>query len=151
MISTILGGLALLAAVTCLTLFFQEKKRNEKRRAAMIKLIQEECGDVASNSYERYQELQKKMQQLAGDITAHRMEMNKTKAKINDLGTMIEALEGATEKRLRDLEAGVIPDYAAARQAAEAVDSFNQGLSNILGFDPMAEARKARESTGGDG
>lgn len=60
MISTILGGLALLAAVTCLTLFFQEKKRNEKRRAAMIKLIQEECGDVASNSYERYQELQKK-------------------------------------------------------------------------------------------
>lgn len=91
------------------------------------------------------------MQQLAGDITAHRMEMNKTKAKINDLGTMIEALEGATEKRLRDLEAGVIPDYAAARQAAEAVDSFNQGLSNILGFDPMAEARKARESTGGDG
>lgn len=112
MISTILGGLALLAAVTCLTLFFQEKKRNEKRRAAMI-------------------QLQKNGQE--------------------DLASQIEVLKEATEKRLRDLEAGVIPDYAAARQAADAVDSFNQGLSNILGFDPMEVARKARESAGGDG
>lgn len=68
-----------------------------------------------------------------------------------DLTCQIEALKQATEKRLAELEAGVIPDYEAARQAAGAVDEFNRGLSNILGFDPMEEAKKARQSTGGDG
>lgn len=121
----ILCGLALLAAVTCLTLFFREKKRNEKRRAATIKLIQEECGDVAEKAYERYRQLQYKLDKIAETVEAF-------------------------QKKIADLESGVIPDYEAARQAAEAVDEFNQGLSNILGFDPMEVARKARQSTGGD-
>lgn len=107
----ILSGLALLAAIHSLGLLEDEKKRNEKRRAAMV-------------------QLQKKGQE--------------------DLVRQIEALKKAVEKRLAELEAGVIPGYEASRQAADAVDEFNQGLSNILGFDPMEEARKARQSTGGD-
>lgn len=108
----ILSGLALLAATVCLFLFFREKKRNEKRRAAMIKLIQEECGDVAKNSFERYKELLEK---------------------------------------IHNLEKGIIPDYEKARQAVDEVNKFNEGLSNMLGFDPLESMKKARNGTGGDG
>lgn len=66
------------------------------------------------------------------------------------LDKQIWAVRDALVERLDKLEAGVMPDYEAARQAAEAVDEFNQGLSNILGFDPMEAARKARQGGGGE-
>lgn len=121
----ILCGLALLAAMMCLALFFQEKKRNEKRRAAMIHLIQEECGTVAQNSYERCQQIQ------------------------DNLEEMVKIIEALQEK-IYDLEKGVIPDYEKARQAVDEVNKFNEGLSNMLGFDPLESMKKARNSTGGD-
>ena len=43
------------------------------------------------------------------------------------------------------LEKGVVPDFEQAKAAANAVNDFNNGISNILGFDPMtalAEAQK---------
>lgn len=107
----ILCGLALLAAATCLFLFFQEKKRNEKRRAAMIRLIQEECGDIPRNAREKFQKL---------------------------------------EERIQNLEKGIIPDYEKARQAVDEVNKFNEGLSNMLGFDPLESMKKARNGAGGD-
>lgn len=108
----ILCGLALLAAIFDLILLRKEKKRNEKRNAAMVQLYQKEH---------------------------------------DTLDKQIWAVRDVLVERLDKLEAGVMPDYEAARQAAEAVDEFNQGLSNILGFDPMEAARKSRQSTGGDG
>lgn len=107
----ILCGLALLAAATCLFLFFQEKKRNEKRRAAMIRLVQEECDGISRTTYERFQELEGKVQ---------------------------------------NLEKGIIPDYEKARQAVDEVNKFNEGLSNMLGFDPLESMKKARNGAGGD-
>lgn len=47
--------------------------------------------------------------------------------------------------RVKSLENGVVPDFEEAKQAARAVDDFNRGLSNILGFDPMESLQRERE------
>lgn len=47
--------------------------------------------------------------------------------------------------RVEALEHGVVPDFEEAKRAADAVNDFNKGLSAIMNFDPMAEARKARK------
>ena len=46
------------------------------------------------------------------------------------------------EKRLEDLEAGLVPEHEKAKAAAAAVNDFNAGIVGILGFDPF-DARKA--------
>jgi hypothetical protein len=38
-----------------------------------------------------------------------------------------------------------VPDFEEAKQAARAVDDFNKGLSNILGFDPMESLQRERQ------
>ena len=53
-------------------------------------------------------------------------------------------------ERVEKLEKGIVPDYEKAMAAADAVNSFNQGITNILGFDPkeaLIEQRN-RERTG---
>lgn len=47
-------------------------------------------------------------------------------------------------ERLGNLEGGVVPDYEGAKAAVKAVNDFTAGLANIMGYDPMAAARKAR-------
>ena len=51
----------------------------------------------------------------------------------------------ALDERVGNLEHGVCPDFEAAREAAKAVNDFNTGLSAIMNFDPIEEAKKARE------
>lgn len=46
---------------------------------------------------------------------------------------------------IEKLKNGIIPDYEQAKAAANAVNDFNKGISNILGFDPMEAVRKDRE------
>ena len=54
--------------------------------------------------------------------------------------------------RLEKLEKGIMPDYEQAKAAAEAVNNFSKGVSNILGFDPVQAYKEAqnREKMGGD-
>lgn len=118
----ILCGLALLAAVTCLVLFSREKKRNEKRRAALVKLIQEECGYVGRTAAAERESL------------------------LEDFTRKIQAMEA----KIQALEKGVIPDYEQACRAVDEVNKFNEGLSNMLGFDPLESMKKARNGTGGE-
>ena len=96
MIALIASGLALLAAGVCLYLLMQEKKRNTKRNAAVIQLI--------------------------------------------------ERVDNETTNRIEKLEKGVVPDYEAAQAAANAVNDFNKGISNILGFDPVAALQAQRKN-----
>lgn len=49
-------------------------------------------------------------------------------------------------ERVSKLEQGVVPDYAAAKAAANAVNDFNKGISNILGFDPVAALQAQRKN-----
>lgn len=52
---------------------------------------------------------------------------------------------GEVIEKIRKLEAGITPDYEQAKAAAEAVNSFNRGISNILGFDPVAALQTERK------
>ena len=47
----------------------------------------------------------------------------------------------ALDDRVGNLEHGICPDF----EAAKAVNDFNTGLSAIMNFDPIEEAKKARE------
>ena len=61
------------------------------------------------------------------------------------MGTHAEKCVKACIERIEKLEKGVVPDFEQAKAAANAVNDFNKGISNILGFDPMtalAEVQK---------
>ena len=56
------------------------------------------------------------------------------------------------DSRIQKLEQGITPDYEQAKAAANAVNDFNRGITNILGFDPVSALKKEqqREQLGGD-
>ena len=56
------------------------------------------------------------------------------------------------DSRIQKLEHGITPDYEQAKVAANAVNDFNRGITNILGFDPVSALKKEqqRERLGGD-
>lgn len=54
-------------------------------------------------------------------------------------------------RRLEDLEKGIVPDFEKAKEAANAVNSFNAGITGILGYDPYAALQAQRsKDLGGD-
>ena len=110
MISLIMSGLALLAAMVCLGLNVQNEKRSKKQRAAMADWINAEMKAVSTASA----------------------------AYVNEQLTPIH-------QKVEQLEKGITPDYEQAKAAAEAVNSFNQGISNILGFDPVTAMQAQRQ------
>ena len=52
--------------------------------------------------------------------------------------------------RVENLEKGIIPDYEKATAAVNAVNDFNQGISNLLNYDPVSAlaAQREKERTG---
>lgn len=48
-------------------------------------------------------------------------------------------------EKVSKLEKGMMPDYEKARDAAQAVNSFHDGITGILGFDPMEALKRQRE------
>ena len=61
-----------------------------------------------------------------------------------------EKFSGEVIEKIKKLEAGITPDYEQAKIAADAVNSFNRGITNILGFDPVAalQTERKKESLG---
>ena len=54
-------------------------------------------------------------------------------------------------ERITALEEGIVPDFEKAKEAANAVNDFNAGISGILGFDPYEALQAQREQHhGGD-
>lgn len=43
------------------------------------------------------------------------------------------------------LKEGCCPDFEKAQDAVRAINNMNEGICNILGFDPMEAMRKIRE------
>lgn len=54
------------------------------------------------------------------------------------------------EKRIVGLESGIVTDFEAAKEAVKSVNDFNNGLSAIMGYDPLEAVRKSREESGGE-
>ena len=117
-VSMILSGLALLAAIMCLVMIYQEKKRSAKRNAALMQYVEKLLvADSEDESHYR-------------SCTAD----------------TLDKITGRVEK----LEQGITPDYEAAKQAANAVNDFSKGITNILGFDPMEALKTDRQKGAGD-
>lgn len=57
---------------------------------------------------------------------------------------VLSEIHQAYDGRIEKLEQGITPDYEQAKAAANAVNDFNRGISNILGFDPMSALQKQR-------
>ena len=61
----------------------------------------------------------------------------------------IEEMKLKTDLRIKALEDGLCPDYEAQKKATSALNDFNQGLANILGFDPFEARKDARKKENG--
>ena len=155
MIPNILSGLALLAAAISLIFSIAEKKRNQKRNAAVMQYISRIEGQIES--------AQKAAQGCLDKLSELEEEGTKLREKCRDAWDRLEHIDedtrnlGQRAQALSDsiyglcekvgaLEKGICPDYEAAKEAAKAVDDFNSGLSAILNFDPLGEARRKREN-----
>lgn len=103
-----MSGLALLASIIFLAMYGLEKKRSQKRNAAMLDFITATVNSAIQSS--------------------------------------------GFDSRIQKLEQGITPDYEQAKAAANAVNDFNRGITNILGFDPVSALKKEqqRERLGGD-
>ena len=126
-IALIVSGLALLAAGVCLYLLMQEKKRSLKQKTAFFAYV-----DKTADSIKQ-------------DIRAED-DQSWLQVGLETDDKIARALIPLAD-RIGKLENGLVPDYQAAMRAAEAVNDFNQGISNILGFDPMETIVRGREST----
>lgn len=133
----ILSSLAFLAAVITLTLFLVEKKREMRRRTAMLDYIANECAGVLEAAEETARE-------YSGASIKEYNESSKVLLDnvIGNLMSEIEQLKSSIEQ----LKSGAVPDYEKAVAAANAVNEFNAGISSILSFDPIAVARSKRTS-----
>ena len=130
----ILSSLALLAAVVNVVLFCVEKKRNNAVRTAMVQYI-----DNMNDGMEEF------VKERLDSVNAEREKENVENAHFRKAtnSTLAEMFE-----EIGKLKAGTVPDYEAAKAAANAVNDFNAGLSAIMNFDPIAVARARRQ--GGD-
>ena len=129
-ISMILSGLALLAATANLVLTIQEKKRNQKQNAAALHYVDETVKETETGMWEelnrRFDETNGKLDELSESVASYDEEIP------------------AMKKNLQDLMQGIVPDFEEAVKAASAVDNLSTYISNMLNFDPLEEARKAR-------
>ena len=126
-ITTIMSGLALLAATVSLFISLREKKRNQKRNADMMNYVNvgnKNLVDAIGTNEEV----------LLGKIKGAFYAIRKYSTEVDKLSTKVDKLEQ-----------GIVPDYQEALAAKNSVDEFNRGLSAIMGYDPMEVARKARE------
>ena len=129
-IAIIFSSLALLAAASCLLLLWQAEKRRTKQKAAYLEYTDNTVRLSAEQLYRRCAELEGYLAETQGVLSV-----------TEETVTMLR-------ERIAALESGTVPDFERAKQAANAVNDFNAGISGILGFDPMEVIRKQRESAG---
>lgn len=148
-LSVIMSGLALLAAMASFTLWIREKKRSQKQRDAMLQLISMEkrAAVIECNKYSdtAMSECASNMVLIAKkhtDIEVKKVH-TKTDCLRKDLDTM-SAEMAEMEKHVNDLLSGVVPDYEEAVKAKDAVNSFSRDIAAILNFDPLQAAKETR-------
>lgn len=126
-ITMIMSGLALLAAIVCLILIIQEKKRNQKRNADLVNYVEYEYKAVKDDICIHEENYSARLEGLARGVRHN-------STNIDNISTKVD-----------NLEKGIVPDYQEALAAKNSVDEFNRGLSAIMGFDPMEAARRSRQ------
>lgn len=140
-IAIIVSGLALLAAGVCLLMLTEEKKRNQERNAAEKELRGQidwcigAIGEETTNRTKAVDHFKKEISDACFRLQNRLLQEMYTEFKL-------------AYERIEKLEKGVVPDYEKAIAAADAVNKFNEGLSNILGYDPVEalEAQRRKEN-----
>lgn len=71
-------------------------------------------------------------------------------AQLQYTDTSVKAVEERLDARVGNLEKGIVPDFEKAKEAANAVNNFNAGITGILGYDPYTalQAQRDKESRG---
>lgn len=87
---------------------------------------------------------EKKRNQKRSAATADYIEAEVTHAFL-ETNEKIESLRVETEKRISDLESGVIPDHEEAKRAVQSLNDFNRGISSIMGFDPYEALKRENQ------
>ena len=65
--------------------------------------------------------------------------------------TIVAQSEKCLKERISALEKGIVPDFEKAKEAANAVNDFNAGVTGILGYDPYSALKAQRDKDrGGD-
>ena len=82
---------------------------------------------------------------VAVTLTAERRNQKRKAACIHYVDKTAEMIL----EKIGALENGVVPDFEKAKEAANAVNNFNAGITGILGFDPYHAIRAQREENSG--
>lgn len=153
MIALMLSGLALLAAGVCLCLLMQEKKRNQERNAAekevrgMIDWCIGAIGDETTHRVDACNKLVERVFNLEDSaIPDSEKAINERIFQLQN--RLLQEIYSEDKKicaRVENLEKGIIPDYEKATAAVNAVNDFNQGISNLLNYDPVPALAAQRE------
>ena len=148
-LSVIMSGLALLAAMASFTLWIREKKRSQKQMDAMLRLISMEKNaavlEANIHSDKAVEKCASSMVQHAKEYTD--IEVKKVHYKTDCLRKDLDSMSADMadmEKHVNDLLSGVVPDYEEAVKAKDAVNSFSRDIAAILNFDPLQAAKETR-------
>ena len=136
----IISGLALLAAVVSIVLYFVEKKRNAERRQALLDYINNYCESISESSEDFVQALAK---DLISRFETEKEFFNVANSKSYEL---IQAGIKRNAEEIEKLKNGAVPDYEKAMEAAKAVNDFNAGISAIMNYDPIETVRSRRQN-----
>lgn len=134
-VSYILSGLALLAAVANIILLCVKKKRDEARWTALLQYIDNVCNGTLSAAEETIEEA----------FSEAKAEHGKEREDYLRFANITDSRIAELVEEVAKLKAGTVPDYEVAKAAANAVNDFNAGLSAIMNFDPIAVARSRRQ------
>lgn len=93
---------------------------------------------------------QEKKRSTKRNATLVRFVEREAKAMSTAAGSYVDEHMKKCIERIEKLEKGITPDYEAAKQAADAVNDFSKGITNILGFDPMEALKAERQKAKGD-
>lgn len=163
MITTILSGLALLVVIADLILTVREKKRGEERNAAFeawkdsardtilhyidseIECAGKRHDTFAERTRDEEQKIRDSVLELTNSVAEYITDMKERGILNSEKMVAFEKEISDIQKRLHNLEQGVVPDYNEALAAKNAVDEFSKGLSAILNYDPIDAYRKEQE------
>ena len=137
-VSYILISLALLADVAIVITLCVMKKRSAERRKAILEYIDNVCDGTLDEAEVTTNDAFDKAK------NDYMLRFNSINADMSGIVIDLAELKAEVEK----LKSGTVPDFEAAKAAANAVNDFNAGLSAIMNFDPIAVARARR--VGGD-
>ncbi len=126
----------------------RHEEENKKALESIDGTLEKICEDINTNQNNlvAYDKILFRVRDDCGDV---RNRFESIDEDIRNLSQRAQVLSGSIHdlcEKVGALEKGICPDYEAAKEAAKAVDDFNSGLSAILNFDPLGEARRKREN-----